>query len=179
MSENDYLEQVMAKQQRVEVDLKARRASPAAHRQMANYNLAAPEPQQALAVAGLARARGSAPSIAVPDRQTEAKLRFLEARQRVANDTSQGNLHARLIEALPRIAENLPKPSELKAISIGSAGGGDGALAALAAQLLALVDGFRGSGAGRGQESWREPAAQNGVATATWSATSLPRSLDW
>jgi flotillin len=35
------------------------------------------------------------------NRQTEAELKFLEVRQRVANDTSHGNLQARLIEALP------------------------------------------------------------------------------
>jgi hypothetical protein len=84
---------------------------------------------------------------AAANRQTEAELRFLEARQRIANDTSQGHLHARLIEALPLVAEKLPRPDEFKAISIGGGGGsGDGgALAALIAQLLALVEGFRGS----------------------------------
>ncbi|HEX7838673.1 MAG TPA: SPFH domain-containing protein, partial [Kofleriaceae bacterium] len=67
MSENEYLEQVMAKQQRVEVDLKARRASPAANRMVAGYQLAAAEPQQAVEVGGLPRGRGSAPRIAVPE----------------------------------------------------------------------------------------------------------------
>jgi len=83
---------------------------------------------------------------AAANRQTEAELKFLEARQRVANETSQTNLSARLIEALPAIAEKLPKPSELRSISIGhGAGGHDGqALTSLVAQLLALVDGFRG-----------------------------------
>jgi flotillin len=92
---------------------------------------------------------------AAANRQTEAELRFLEARQRVANDTSQGNLQARLIEALPLVAEKLPRPSELKAISIGSgAGGGGHALAALIEQLLALLDGFRGP---RGPQGSRGP----------------------
>jgi len=83
---------------------------------------------------------------AAVNRQTEAELRFLEIRQRIANETSQGNLSARLIEALPLVAEKLPKPSELRAISIGNGSGAhDGqALASLVAQLLALVDGFRG-----------------------------------
>jgi hypothetical protein len=80
---------------------------------------------------------------AAANRQTEAELRFLEARQRVANDTSQGNLHARLIEALPLIAEKLPKPAELKSISIGNGASEGHALTSLVAQLLALLDGFR------------------------------------
>jgi len=82
---------------------------------------------------------------AAANRQTEAELRFLEVRQRIANETSPGNLSARMIEALPLVAEKLPKPSELRAISIGHGSGAhDGqALASLVAQLLALVDGFR------------------------------------
>ena len=83
---------------------------------------------------------------AAANRQIEAELRFHEARQRVANETSPGNLSARLIEALPLVAEKLPKPSELRSISIGNgAGAHDGqSLAALVAQMLAIVDSFRG-----------------------------------
>lgn len=81
------------------------------------------------------------------NRQTQTELGFLETRQRVANETTSGNLHARLIEVLPLVAEKLPKPNELRAISIGgSTGGHDGqALASLVAQVLAIVDGFRGT----------------------------------
>jgi len=43
MSENDYLQQVMAKQQRVEVDLKARRMSPAANHAVARDLAGPPE----------------------------------------------------------------------------------------------------------------------------------------
>jgi len=82
---------------------------------------------------------------AAANRQAEIELRFHETRQRVANETTQANLQARLIEALPLVAEKLPKPSELKAITIGhGASGHDGhALTSLVAQLLALLDGFR------------------------------------
>lgn len=81
---------------------------------------------------------------AAANRQTEAELGFLAARQRVANETSQASLQARLIEALPQIAEKLPRPAELKSIAIGNGAGGEGhALATLVAQLLAVVDGFR------------------------------------
>jgi flotillin len=81
---------------------------------------------------------------AADNRQAEVELRMLEARQRVANETSAGNLQARLIEALPLVAEKLPKPAELRAISIGGGGGQDGqALAALVAQVAAILDTFR------------------------------------
>lgn len=85
---------------------------------------------------------------AADNRQAEIELRLLEARQRIANETSAGNLQARLIEALPLVAEKLPKPAELRAISIGGpgGGGGDGAgasLASLVAQVAAILEGFR------------------------------------
>jgi flotillin len=81
------------------------------------------------------------------NRQTETELRFLETRQRIANEMSQGNLQAKLIEALPVVAEKLPKPAELKAIAIGGNGHDGQSLAALVAQVMAIVDGFRTNGA--------------------------------
>src|SRR6185436_2647285 len=61
---------------------------------------------------------------AAENRQAELELHLLEARQRIANDCTPGNLQARLIEALPLVAEKLPKPAELRAISIGGSAGG-------------------------------------------------------
>jgi hypothetical protein len=87
---------------------------------------------------------------AAANRQTEVDLRVLEARQRVANQTSTGNLQARLIEALPLVAEKLPKPTELRSISIGGTAGGHEvpSLASLVAQMLAILDGFRATAPG-------------------------------
>jgi hypothetical protein len=65
MSENDYLAQVMAKQQRVEVDLRAKRASPAANRMA----LACAEPQQAFEAGAL---RAHTVGRAAPDMETPA-----------------------------------------------------------------------------------------------------------
>jgi len=79
------------------------------------------------------------------NRQAEVELKFLEARQRVANETSTGNLQARLIESLPLVAEKLPKPNELRTITIGNGADGQG-LASLVAQVMAVLDGFRSSG---------------------------------
>jgi flotillin len=97
------------------------------------------EAEHELALAELRRAAAN--------RQTEAELRFHEARQRIANETSHGALQARLIDALPLVAERLPKPTELRSISIGSASGAhDGqALSSLVAQVLGVLDGFRGN----------------------------------
>jgi len=81
---------------------------------------------------------------AAENRQTEAELRFLEIRQRLANEASPSSLQARLIESLPLVAEKLPKPDELRTITIGGGGldGGHG-LAGLVAQVMAVLDGFR------------------------------------
>ena len=77
------------------------------------------------------------------NRQIELELGHAEARQRIANSTSQGSLQAKLIDALPVVAEKLPKPSELKSIAIGGNGHDGQSLAALVAQVMAIVDGFR------------------------------------
>ncbi|HEX4418109.1 MAG TPA: SPFH domain-containing protein [Kofleriaceae bacterium] len=114
-------------------------AAAAAARFAAEHQLAVDELQQAAA-----------------NRQTEAELRFLEMRQRIANATSEANLQVQLIEALPHIADKLPHPAELRSISINSAGGvggasgagGDGSLAAVIAQVVAVLDGFRRAPAG-------------------------------
>jgi len=81
---------------------------------------------------------------AAANRQTEMEVKFAEMRQRIANDTSEGNLHTRLIEILPQMAANMPKPDELRSVSIGN--GADGQVSSLVAQVMALVDTFRTNG---------------------------------
>ena len=78
---------------------------------------------------------------AADNRQTEAELRFLEVRQRLANEASPASLQAQLIASLPQVAEKLPKPDELRTITIGD--GGASNLAGLVAQVMAVLDGFR------------------------------------
>jgi hypothetical protein len=82
---------------------------------------------------------------AAANRQADIELKHLEARQRVANEMSHGNLQARLIESLPLVAEKLPKPDEVRTISIGNGADGQG-LASLVAQVMAVLDGFKGNG---------------------------------
>jgi hypothetical protein len=94
------------------------------------------ESEAALGLAELERAAAN--------RQAELELSQLERRQRIANETSVGNLQARLIEALPAIAEQLPKPAEARMITIG--GGGDAGVAGLVAQVMAVLEGFRRGG---------------------------------
>lgn len=75
------------------------------------------------------------------NRQARVELELLEARQRVLNGLSPSNVQARLVELLPTIAEKLPKPQELRSVSIGSGGGTQEGqtLTALVAQMMALV----------------------------------------
>jgi hypothetical protein len=83
---------------------------------------------------------------AADNRQARLELELLEARQRVLNGLSPANLQARLVELLPSIAERLPKPQELRSVSIGGAAGAQEgqALASLVTQMMALVDAVRG-----------------------------------
>jgi hypothetical protein len=78
------------------------------------------------------------------NRQARFELELAEMRQKIANDTSQSHLHSRLIEILPQMAANMPKPDELRTVSIGN--GADGQVSSLVAQVMALVDGFRTNG---------------------------------
>jgi flotillin len=85
------------------------------------------------------------------NRQAEAELRLAELRQRISNEISAAALQARALDKLPLIAEKLPRPQELRTISIGGAGGGaagEASLAGVIAQVMAILEGFRGSGAG-------------------------------
>jgi hypothetical protein len=64
-------------------------------------------------------------------------------RQRAAidNDQSPARVQARLIESLPEIVGQLPKPAELRAVTIG---GNDGTtLAGLVAELGAVLGALR------------------------------------
>jgi hypothetical protein len=73
------------------------------------------------------------------NRQTAKEIEFESARRRVDNELSAGAVQLKLIEALPGIAAQLPKPAELKTLSIG---GQDG-LAAMIGGLLRLVETLR------------------------------------
>ena len=79
-------------------------------------------------------------------RQARAELELQEARQRILNGVSPVHLQARMLELLPSLAEKLPKPDELRTVSISS--GPDGqpvqALASLVAQGMALLELMRG-----------------------------------
>jgi hypothetical protein len=85
---------------------------------------------------------------AIHNRQAEVELSHQATRQKIENDLSAGQLQARLISTLPEVADKLPKPETLRAVSIGDgAQQGAGALAQLVAQVLALVQAFRLDGA--------------------------------
>jgi SPFH domain / Band 7 family len=99
----------------------------------------------------LARAEVSDVQSAATHRQAQAELELLETRQRILNGLTPANLQARLVELLPDIAEKLPKPNELRSVSIGGSGGSqDGqGVATLVAQMMALVNILKADGAPR------------------------------
>jgi flotillin len=74
-------------------------------------------------------------------RQAERLIALEAARRQVENDLSRPALEARLIAALPEIAEKMPRPNELRTISVGAPDG----LTGLVQGVLGLLDKGRGS----------------------------------
>jgi hypothetical protein len=68
---------------------------------------------------------------------------LLKARRAVENDLSAGRVKERLIERLPENAAALPRPEELRAVSINADGGGVGSLPSFIAGALGLAEGVR------------------------------------
>ncbi|WPB82169.1 SPFH domain-containing protein [Archangium violaceum] len=85
---------------------------------------------------------------AAANRQKRVELELLEYRQRILNGLSSANLQARMVELLPSIAEKMPRPQELRSVTIGGgAGAQEGqALTTLVAQMMALVGAMRPEG---------------------------------
>jgi flotillin len=73
-------------------------------------------------------------------KREELRIAAAEQRQRIENQLSPAALHARALEALPGIVEKLPRPDELRSVTIGP--GGDG-LSSAVAQVLALLQALR------------------------------------
>jgi hypothetical protein len=82
----------------------------------------------------------------------EREVALLKARRGVENELSDQLVKSRLIERLPEIAAALPKPGELRTLSIGGDGGGAGTLLGFLAAALGLTD-----------SAWKQRAAGNGT----------------
>ena len=67
-------------------------------------------------------------------------------RASIDNDQSPAAIQARLIESLPEIAARLPKPAELRSVTIG--GTGAGTITGLIAELTAVVGALRSAADG-------------------------------
>jgi regulator of protease activity HflC (stomatin/prohibitin superfamily) len=72
--------------------------------------------------------------------RAERQVAVLKARRAVENDLSAEYVKARLVERMPEIAAALPKPEELRSVSIGGDGGGTGPLLAFLAGALSLTE---------------------------------------
>ena len=84
--------------------------------------------------------------------RAEREVAVLKARRAVENDLSEGHVRERLIERLPEIAAALPKPEELRAVSISGDGGATGPLL-----------GFLASALGLAEDAWKKHTASNGA----------------
>ena len=73
------------------------------------------------------------------NRQLHKELEIEALRRKIANEITDGAVQLKLIESLPAIAEKLPKPDELKTLSIG----GQDALAGLVGGLLRMLEALR------------------------------------
>jgi hypothetical protein len=87
--------------------------------------------------------------------RAEREVAVLKARRAVENDLSEGHLRERLIQRLPEIAAALPKPEELRAVSITGDGSGVGPLL-----------GFLASALGIAEDAWKKHTMSNGARTA-------------
>ncbi|MBI1916256.1 MAG: hypothetical protein HYS12_16225 [Planctomycetes bacterium] len=75
-------------------------------------------------------------------RREERDLGLFKLRRAAENDLSPPHVQAQLIARLPEIAASLPRPEELRAISIGpDAGGATGSLVGFLASVLELAKG--------------------------------------
>jgi hypothetical protein len=84
--------------------------------------------------------------------RAEREVAALKARRAVENDLSEGHVREQLIERLPEIAAALPKPEELRAVSITGDGGGVGPLL-----------GFLASALGLAEDAWKKHTTSNGA----------------
>lgn len=84
-------------------------------------------------------------------KNAQGALATLELRQRIDNDISPAQLQRRLIEAMPELMEKLPKPAELRAVSIGGALGDGQSVAGVVAQVVGVVNALQGVGAKAGK----------------------------
>jgi hypothetical protein len=75
--------------------------------------------------------------------RAERDLGLFKLRRQAENDLSEGHVRSQLIGRLPEIAASLPKPEELRAVSIGPNGGAAGSLLGFLAGLLEVADGLR------------------------------------
>ncbi len=106
--------------------------------------LRADEEQKLEAAALAARLEREGRQLLAQNRQAEVELGFEGTRHKLQNELSAARLQADLIQRLPEIARELPKPGELRAITIGDGASHEAhALGSLVAQVMGVLDAFR------------------------------------
>ncbi|HNJ43958.1 MAG TPA: hypothetical protein PKZ53_25980, partial [Acidobacteriota bacterium] len=77
------------------------------------------------------------------NKQAQHELDLKSAEQDIENNLSDAFLHRELIHTLPEMLEHLPKPDELRSVSIGSGTEGAGqSLVSVVGQILSLAEAF-------------------------------------
>ncbi len=71
--------------------------------------------------------------------RAERDLAVFQHRRQAENDLSDGHVRSQLIARLPEIAASLPRPEELRAVSIGADGGTAGSLLGFLAGILEVA----------------------------------------
>lgn len=79
----------------------------------------------------------------------ERDVELLSKRRAIENEQSEAYVRAQLIARLPEIAQAMPKPDELRAVSVN--GDGATALTGLVAQLMGVIEGALPHGSGNGK----------------------------
>jgi hypothetical protein len=119
-----------------ELELEARRIESAIEsvRRQMQWDEATAERKrgQATADLGVEELRSQAEAV-----RSERELAIRKTRQQIENDLSESHLRAQLIARLPEIAQALPKPQELRAVTVSS--DGDGSATALVGFLASVL----------------------------------------
>jgi hypothetical protein len=78
------------------------------------------------------------------NKRAALEIASLGARMKVQNEVSPTAIQARIVEKLPEVMDKLPKPAELKAITIGGNGADAQSVAGVVAQVVSVVNALKG-----------------------------------
>ena len=78
------------------------------------------------------------------NKRAALEINTVSAREEVQNQLSPANLQARIISSLPQVMEKMPRPDELRSVTIGGSGTDGQSLALVVAQVVSVVNALQG-----------------------------------